>query len=337
MRRTRRATASASNHPKKNQVPESSGPDQDGPKTTQPRTSTWLSWVHRPQALGFRRALLQVHLWIAITIGAYIVVVSVSGSAVVFRREVGMWLVPRTVPEAVGIPLAGEGLAEAVERVYADYEILSVVEPQRRPDEPVYVRLLRDGEESSRQFDQFRGVDMGDTYPPPMQVMEWFVDLHDNLLAGQTGRTINGIGGALVLVLVLTGAVLWWPGKGRWLGSVMVRPAKKSKPLTWQLHSALGFWAFSMLFVWALTAVYFAFPAPFEWVMDTLDSDPTDFERPGERALLLLIDLHFGRFGGLGVRTFWVLIGLIPAAMFITGFIVWRRRVNGRGRGEERD
>ncbi len=317
--------------------PERSGPNRDSTDLKPPNRSAWQRWVHWPQSLGFRKALLQVHLWLAITIGIYIIVVSVSGSAVVFRREVGMWLVPRTVPEAVGIPLAGEGLAEAVERVYADYEILSIVEPQRRPNEPVYVRLLRDGEESSRQFDQFKGVDMGDTFPPPMQVMEWFVDLHDNLLAGQAGRTINGIGGALVLVIVLTGAVLWWPGKGRWLGSMVVRPARKSKPLTWQLHSALGFWAFAMLFVWALTAVYFAFPTPFEWIMNSLDTDPTDFERPGERALLLLIDLHFGRFGGLGVRTFWVLIGLIPAAMFITGFIVWRRRVNGRGRSEQPD
>lgn len=317
--------------------PERSGPNRDSTDLKPPNRSAWQRWVHRPQSLGFRKALLQVHLWLAITIGIYIIVVSVSGSAVVFRREVGMWLVPRTVPEAVGIPLAGEGLAEAVERVYADYEILSIVEPQRRPNEPVYVRLLRDGEESSRQFDQFKGVDMGDTFPPPMQVMEWFVDLHDNLLAGQVGRTINGIGGTLVLVIVLTGAVLWWPGKGRWLGSMVVRPARKSKPLTWQLHSALGFWAFAMLFVWALTAVYFAFPTPFEWVINSLDTDPTDFERPGERALLLLIDLHFGRFGGLGVRTFWVLIGLIPAAMFITGFIVWRRRVNGRGRSEQPD
>ncbi len=318
-------------------MPERSGSKHDGGYLNKPNRSAWQRWIHRPQALGLRKALLQVHLWLAVTIGVYIIVVSISGSAVVFRRELGMWLVPRTVPEAVGIPLAGDGLAEAVERVYADYQILSIVEPQRRPDEPVYVRLERDGEESARQFDQFRGVDMGDTYPPPMQVMEWFVDLHDNLLAGQTGRTINGIGGALVLVIVLTGAVLWWPGKGRWLGSMLVRPARKSKPLTWQLHSALGFWAFAMLFVWALTAVYFAFPTPFEWVMDSLDSDPTDFERPGEGALLLLIDLHFGRFGGLGVRTFWVLIGLIPAAMFITGFIIWRRRVNRQGGIGQRD
>ncbi len=312
-----------------------SDPNRDGPDPTLPRRSVWQRWVHRPQGLGFRKALLQVHLWLAITIGAYIVVVSVSGSAVVFRRELGMWLVPRTVPEAVGIPLAGDGLREAVERVYSDYEILAVVEPQRRPDEPVYVRLSRDGAESSRQFDQFTGVDMGDTYPLPMQIMEWFVDLHDNLLAGQTGRTINGIGGLLVLVIVFSGAVLWWPGRSRWRQSMIVRPSRKDRPLTWQLHSALGFWAFAMLLVWALTAVYFAFPEPFEWLMDSLDTDSSDFERPGEQALLLLIDLHFGRFGGLGVRTFWVLIGLIPAAMFITGFIVWRRRVNRRGRAGE--
>ena len=311
---------------------ERTGPNRDGHYLTRRRSSVWQRWVYRPQALLFRKAVLQVHLWLAIAMGAYIVVISVSGSAVVFRREVGMWLVPRTVPAAVGIPLAGDGLRETVERVYSDYEVLSIVEPERRPGEPVYVRLLRSGEETARQFDQYKGADMGDTYPPMLRTMEWLVDLHDNLLAGRTGRMINGVGGALLIVIVLSGAVLWWPGRRRWRNSLMVRPSRKSRPLTWQLHSAFGFWSFAILSIWALTAVYFAFPAPFDWIMDTLDADPTDFDRPGERSLLLLIDLHFGRFGGLGVRTFWTLIGLIPAAMFVTGFIMWRRSVRAQRR-----
>lgn len=39
--------------------------------------------------------------------------------------------------------------------------------------------------------------------------MEWIVDLHDNLLSGRAGCTINGVGGALVLALLVTGFVLW--------------------------------------------------------------------------------------------------------------------------------
>ena len=63
-------------------------------------------WLHQPQAEPLRRTLYQLHLWIGIALGLYIVVISVSGSAVVFRRELTRWLLPGgRVPET-GYPWA---------------------------------------------------------------------------------------------------------------------------------------------------------------------------------------------------------------------------------------
>ena len=60
---------------------------------------------------------------------------------------------------------------------------------------------------------------------------------------------------------------------------------------------------------------------------NTFDTDPQDRERPVEAILLVFIDLHFGRFGGLTIRVLWVILGLLPAALFVTGFMVWWKRV----------
>ena len=49
---------------------------------------------------------------------------------------------------------------------------------------------------------RYTGADMGNAHPQSVAVMEWFVDLHDNLLTGETGRQINAIGGALLCVAV---------------------------------------------------------------------------------------------------------------------------------------
>ncbi|HJP36711.1 MAG TPA: PepSY domain-containing protein [Gammaproteobacteria bacterium] len=38
--------------------------------------------------------------------------------------------------------------------------------------------------------------------------------------------------------------------------------------------------------------------------------------------MLTLIRWHFGRFGGLEIRILWVILGLLPAFLFTTGFIV---------------
>ena len=37
--------------------------------------------------------------------------------------------------------------------------------------------------------------------------------------------------------------------------------------------------------------------------------------------------MHFGRYGGMGVRITYVIIGLLPAVMFVTGSIMWWNRV----------
>ena len=157
-------------------------------------------------------------------------------------------------------------------------------------------------------------------------MLSWFVDLHDNLLVGTTGRRLNGIGGAAFLLIVLTGAVLWWPGRGRWIHSLTVSRHSRGLQLLWRLHSTLGFWSFALLACWGFTAIYFAFPLPFEALIDRFDPNPDDFDRPGERLLLTLIAGHFGRFGGIEVRIAWILLGLVPVALFVTGFLLWWKR-----------
>ena len=227
--------------------------------------SRWQRWVHTPRALPFRRALYQIHLWVGIGIGLYIILISVTGSAVVFRREFGRWFITED-----------------------------------------------------------------NNFPWQVRAMEWFVDLHDNLLAGTLGRDINGVFAILCLVLILTGAVIWWPGRSRWRRSIVPARPSSTRRFSWHLHSAIGLWAYVLLFGWAFTGIYFAFPEPFEWFFNNFDSDPTDFERPGEGILLALIRWHFGRFGGLEVRILWVILGLIPAVLFVTGFIVWWKRIRYR-------
>jgi uncharacterized iron-regulated membrane protein len=272
-----------------------------------------------------RRILAQVHLWIALSLGVYIVVLSVSGSAVVFRRELNQWLVPRAVASTAGERLAGDALLAAVKTAYSSDVVVSVREP-RRPERPVSVLLERDGSEMERLFDPYAVRDLGEAFPPTLRAVEWLVDLHDNLLAGQTGRWLNGVGGMFFMVLILTGAWLWWPGAGNVLRSLKVGRPRASRRFIWQLHSVLGVLSFALLFIWGITAIYFAFPEPFEGTIDYFDADLTDAVRPGEWVVIEAVQLHFGRFGGLGVRFLWLVLGLVPAVLFATGFVLWWTR-----------
>jgi uncharacterized iron-regulated membrane protein len=273
-----------------------------------------------------RRWLARVHTWTALALSLYVVMLSVTGSVIVFRRELNQWLVPRTVASTEGERLTGEILRGAVEKVYSEHTVVEVREPQR-VDRPVFVGLERNGERDDRYFDPFAQQDLGSTYPDVLRAVEWLVDLHDNLLSGPEGRTVNGVGGALVILLIVTGIVIWWPGWRRAWRSMLIGRPEASRRFAWQVHNAFGIWSFALLFVWALTAVYFAFPDYFERGIDYFDADKSDDYRPGEAVLLGMIQLHFGRFGGLTIRVLWFVLGLLPAALFVTGFVLWWTRV----------
>lgn len=282
-----------------------------------------------------RRVLIKVHLWLALALGLYIVVISVSGSAVVFRGEITRWAIPRFVPDASGERVEGEALAAALAAAYPQDEVVRFSEG-RFPRQPVSVLLARDGEERGRLFDPYALQDMGSNFPPIVAAVEWLVSLHDDLLTYPVGRKVNGGLGALMLVVAVTGMILWWPGRKRWTQSLYVPRASPRK--IWHLHSAIGFWFCLLLVNWSLTSIYFAFPGPVEDFRDWLDTDISDFERPLEWLVNFLVEAHFGRFGGVWGRSAWVVIGLAPAVLLVTGFLIWwrqrQRRLAGRRAAE---
>ena len=287
--------------------------------------SGWQRWVRAPQLLRWRQFVVQLHLWIGLLLGVYIVVLSVSGSVSVLRPDVHRWFVPRSVV-VEGTRLTGDELQQAVRRAYPLYEVTSVFE-RRRPDSPVMVTLLRGDETVERLFDPYALRDLGLTYPPITEAMEWVVDLHDNLLTGTTGRTVSGVGALLFLMLAITGAVVWWPGVNRIGHSLLPGKPAKSARFARRLHNALGIWLFALILLWAVTAVYLCFPDPFEWTIDYFDKDLADDRRPGDWLVRLLVNLHFGRSWGMTVKLAWVVLGLVPAVLFVTGFVTWWVRV----------
>jgi uncharacterized iron-regulated membrane protein len=298
--------------------------------TERPRMSGWRRWSNAPQSLRWRRVLMRIHSWTGIGLGLYILLLSITGSFSVLRPQFHLWMVPRTVP-VVGARLKGDELREALRSAYRDSEVTSVFEG-RRAESPVRVTLKCDGVEVERLFDPYAATDIGLMYPPVLDAVEWVVDLHDNLLGGERGRAVNGAGATLFFLLALSGALLWWPGNGRWTENLLTGWPEKTRRFVQRLHVSFGFWSLPMALVWGLTAIYFAFPDPFIWLVDSLGGDPSDPSRPADVALRTVVYWHFGRFGGMTGRLIWVVIGLIPGVLFVTGFIMWLMRRQRRHR-----
>ena len=284
----------------------------------------------QPNKSWLRRAFFQIHLWTGVAVGMYIVLISVTGSAVVFRRDLlttKLGNIPVEDGAADRERMTESELRVAVGRAYPGWEITKVAFARRRFT-PAEVTLVRGTETLQQRFNHFTGADMGPSRPTSVAVMEWFVDLHDNLLTGQTGRKINALGGALLSILCVTGMVIWWRGTSTWRQGFYFSPRSGWKRINFDLHSALGFWSLLILLMWGLTGIYFAYPEPFLAVVDYFEPPETaEDPRAGDEFLAFLVRMHFGRYGGMGVRITYVIIGLLPALMFVTGAIMWWNRV----------
>jgi uncharacterized iron-regulated membrane protein len=231
-----------------------------------------------------------VHLWCGVTLGLYIFFISITGSVLVYRNE----LYRAATPE------------------YADLQ-----GPEAQLSDAPYQPTV--------------GIVLVST----------LMDLHDNLLAGPTGRKVNGVGAMAVVLVALTGLIIWWPGVSQLRRSLILRRSVGWKRFNWDLHSVIGIWTFLFILIFALSGIYLSFSQTFHSVADWLQ--PMNQENAGRRfvdwLLYWLAFLHFGRIDGIGLpcsgpgvcdqatKAVWALFGLAPAAMFVTGSIMWWNRV----------
>jgi uncharacterized iron-regulated membrane protein len=217
--------------------------------TDERKSSAWQRWVQHPERLWLRNCIFFIHLAVGATLALYIILMSLTGSLIVYRNE--------------------------LERI-----------------------------------------------PSLVPFIDWVVDLHENLLFGQNGRLVNGIGAIGLTLLILTGIVVWWPGINNWRRALTLNWRASFARFNWDLHSAMGFWGLLFVLMWGLSGFYFAFPNTVNALFAFFD--PRD--RVTDSVLNWLSLLHFGRFGPFA-EAVWAILGLMPALLSISGVFLCCRRI----------
>jgi uncharacterized iron-regulated membrane protein len=290
--------------------------------------------VRSPQSLWLRAAVFQIHLWTGIATGLYILVICVSGSILVYRNELfRLFSSPPVIVPVSGTRLTVEQLEDAARRAYPHHEVAQVWAPMAS-NQAVEIQLQQSGKKRQRLFDPYTGKDLGNPLRAGFRVTAWLRDLHDNLLAGPTGRRINGVGATFVILLCVSGLVVWWPGISKWRRSLTIDLSANWTRFMWSTHSALGIWFVLFTLMWGISGIYFSFPKPFDAVSHFLDPPDasTGANRLGDTVLYGLAYAHFGRFAGWPGQLLWALVGLVPPALFLTGVVMWVNRVVRRKR-----
>jgi uncharacterized iron-regulated membrane protein len=315
-------------------------------------------WVSAPKTHLLNKTLFQIHLWAGIALGLYILMISVSGAAYLLENDLDRYFVPGNVQPTAAGPLPDDELEARIEEVYSDSEVFMFT-ASSNPERAVLVVLRQETGTVTHYFDQYRGLDQGSSLPWQAKAYRWLIDFHDDLFIENGGRQINGWGAVVFLVMMLSGLFIWWRGKAQWHQGLYLSN-KSPRGTLWQLHSVFGFWCLFFMFAWGVSGMLISIPDTFRTVTDTLglsdilnmgligmaDSEIQTMLDSGEleanafimnlgeiRAdrssgiLDFMVDIHFGRFEAAWTKWALLLISLIPAAMFITGFILWWKRV----------
>jgi uncharacterized iron-regulated membrane protein len=217
-------------------------------------------FFRRPQQLWIRRFHFQLHLWAGIILAAYLIVIGVTGSLLVFRSELETlsgtkpWhgIRPREPFAAVSAVVGN------LKAAYPRSRIISVTAPSA--EDPTFVAVLQRREQIKVACDASSGVVLGE-FPKAAAWITFVLELHERLLIRPNGRMLNAIGGAFLLLISLTGLVVWWPGVRNWKRALLVDLRRGWRRINFDLHSASGFWTLLIACFWGISGIYFAWPA----------------------------------------------------------------------------
>jgi uncharacterized iron-regulated membrane protein len=222
------------------------------------------NWLRSPQGVWLRRALFQVHLWVGIALAVYAIAIGLSGSALVFRDEMehAMWpAVYHVTPVKRSITM--QAAVDRIQSARPGWVVFALRDFNTSGQATTALMRPVAGKFSANYGQVYFNPYTGEVLLDRLRYggwLGWLANLHEYLLAGPVGLIVSGWMAVGLLMLCVTGIVLWWPGIQRWRSALMVNPRARWKRLNWELHSVVGFWACAALIVVTFTGLDFAFP-----------------------------------------------------------------------------
>lgn len=211
-----------------------------------------------------KNLLTQMHRWSGLVIGLLLVALGLSGSALVFRADIERW---QTAPYRSVAPLATARSVDdwvSAARDFAPRKVLArITLPADETDAAqVFIRLagarnLKQAELEVVYVDPYRAVALG-SKPANSGILWSLQDFHYALFSGEAGLKINGLGAFALVLLGLSGPVLWWPGWKRRAEALRLR--LRPAAARWRdLHAISGACLCLALLLIGLTGAYYAY------------------------------------------------------------------------------
>ena len=215
-----------------------------------------------------KKIFRKIHLWLSVPFGLIITLVCFSGAMLVFENEVNEWFrrdlyYVETVKES---PLPMDKLLEKVATTLPDSVSVTGVSISSDPGRAYQVSLSKP-RRASLYVDQYTGEVKGKSersgfFMFMFRMHRWLLDSMNPGNEGIFwGKMSVGVSTLLLVFVLISGIVIWWPRTRKALkNSLKITATKGWRRFWYDLHVAGGMYALIFLLAMALTGLTWSFP-----------------------------------------------------------------------------
>lgn len=207
-----------------------------------------------------KKIIRQTHLWLGLASGLVIFIVTLTGASMAFEEELEhlfshklYYVTPGTARLSI----------DSLKKQAASFDpAIKITRMEAIPHDPARTVIFL-GKKKTETYmivvNPYTGqVIKGMNYEK--RFFRVMLGLHRYLLMKDTGKAITGVSCLIFLFLVLSGIILWWPKRWKYIKQrLTVKWEASFKRVVWDLHAVGGFYVHLVIFVIALTGLAWAY------------------------------------------------------------------------------
>jgi len=218
----------------------------------------------------------KLHLWLGLSVGIIIFILSLTGTLYVFKDEIQNSIRKEAMylQKSVTTPIPISVLKEKVSLELNEKYPINTVEISLDPNKSYRFSYYEKNKKGWNYFeevkinkliyvDQYTGKILA-VYNDKYNFFNIIKSIHWSLLLNSDwGKYVVGIPTVLFIFMLITGIVLWWPKNKKarkvrfWFSWENVKTWKRKN---YDLHNILGFYASFFALLISVTGIYFAYP-----------------------------------------------------------------------------
>jgi len=200
------------------------------------------------------------HLWLGLLSSLIVMIACISGCLYTFKQQIedfaNRHVVYVSPADETQYPV--DSLIKKFEAAYGRAGRIMV--PENTDKRSIQISAGERGAALTACYHPGTGEFIGLKTARTDSFFSFILDLHRNLLLGQTGKMIIGVAILIFVYLLFSGLALWFPTKVKQLKkALLIKWNARFYRLNYDLHNVLGFYTMLLLLFIAITGLYVSF------------------------------------------------------------------------------